>query len=308
MTAGESLAERWQRCHNDAVDEAATSVYRELPRKVADVLQKARQAYAEYIKFAKLVFSPQESIARGTSRLHDQAQSFEQTTCVDLAVSSNASIQNGLVVGFGFQPQDFADALLGPRFLWVVQAWMKRGTWVESSEWVSILELYIHFVVSTGWLAPVNVAAWNTGRLPPALQTDSAPQAFICEADYVSPALSRPPLGKHATVFLHAFKKVCKRLELEIKIERRQNLQLFGCTVPVASTCVVPRDIRRPPHELFHRVFRGVDYPAITRARICAPVQALHCPVPLRSPVAVWNCYTKLTRAARKRRNASICH
>ena len=301
---GESFAERWQRCHNDAADEAAKSVYRELPSQVADVRQNARQAYDEYIKVAKLVFSLQESIVRGTSRLHDQAQSLEQTTCVDLAVSSNASIQNGLVVGFGFQPQDFADALLGPRFLWVVQAWMKRGTWVKSSEWVSILELYIHFVVSTGWLAPVNVAAWNTGRLPPALQTGSVPQAFICEADYASLALSRPPLGKQATVFLHAFKDVCKRLELEIKIERRQTLQPFGCTVPVASTCVVPRDIRQPPHELFHRVFHGVDYPAITRAMICAPVQALHCPVPLRSPVAVWNCYTKLTRATRKRRNA----
>ena len=175
---------------------------------------------------------------------------------------------------------------------------------MESSEWVSILQLCLHFALSTGWLAPVNVAAWNTGRLPLAVQTGSAPQAFICEADFASLALRRPPLGKQATVFLHAFKDVCKRLELEIKIERRQTLQLFVCTVPVASTCVVPRDIRQPPHELFHELFHGVDYPAITRAVICAPAQALQCPVPLRSPVAVWNCYTKLTRAARKRRNA----
>ena len=120
-------------------------------------------------------------------------------------MSSNACIQNGLVVGFGFQPQAFVDALLGPRFLWVVQAWMKRSTWVKSSAWVSILELYLHFVVSTGWLAPVNVAAWNSGRLPPALQTGSAPQAFISETDHVTLALNRPPLGKQATVFLHAF-------------------------------------------------------------------------------------------------------
>ena len=79
--------------------------------------------------------------------MHDQAQSLEQTVCADLAVSSKASVQNGLVVGFGFQPQDFADALLGTRFLWVVQAWMKRGTWVESSEWVSILELYLRLLL-----------------------------------------------------------------------------------------------------------------------------------------------------------------
>ena len=280
-------------------------MYRELPQQVADVVQKPRQAYAEYVKVANFVFSLQESIVRGTSRSHDQTQVLEQTACAaDLAVSSNASIQNGQIVSFGFQPQDFADALLGPRFLWVVQTWMKQGTWVESSEWVAISELYLHFVVSTGWLAPVNVATWSTGRLPLTLQTGSVQQAFVCEADYPPLALSRPSLGKQATVFLHAFKDVCKRLELEIKIERRQTLQHFACTVPVASTCIVPRDIRQPPHELFHKVFNGANYPAITRAMICAPVQALHCPVPLRSPVEVWNCYTKLTRAVRKRRNA----
>ena len=118
-------------------------MYRELPQQVADVVQKARQAYAEYVKVANFVFSLQESIVRGTSRSHDQTQVLEQTACAaDLAVSSNASIQNGQIVSFGFQPQVFADALLGPRFLWVVQTWMKQGTWVESSEWVSILELY----------------------------------------------------------------------------------------------------------------------------------------------------------------------
>ena len=53
---GESFAEHWQRCHNDAADEAAKSVYRELPSQVADVLQNARQAYDEYIKLQNLSF------------------------------------------------------------------------------------------------------------------------------------------------------------------------------------------------------------------------------------------------------------
>ena len=105
-------------------------MYRGLPHKVAGVHQKTRQAYAEYAKVAKLALPLQDSTVRGTSRSHDQAQSLEQTTCAaDLAAPSNASIQTGLVVGFGVQPQDAADALPGPRFLWVIQAWMKRGTW-----------------------------------------------------------------------------------------------------------------------------------------------------------------------------------
>ena len=51
--------------------------------------------------------------------------------------------------------------------------------------------------------------------------------------------------------------------------------------------CAGGSDIRQPPHELVHRVFHGVDYPAITQAMICAPVQAMHCLVPLHSRVAV---------------------
>ena len=50
----------------------------------------------------------------------------------------------------------------------------------------------------------------------------------------------------------------------------------------------------------------GRAYPAITRAMISAPVQAMICPIPLHSPVAVWNDYVKLAKATRQRRRARI--
>ena len=50
------FAERWQRCHNDAVDEATKSVYRELTTQGGRRSSKKRQAYAEYIKVATLVY------------------------------------------------------------------------------------------------------------------------------------------------------------------------------------------------------------------------------------------------------------
>ena len=102
----------------------------------------------------------------------------------------------------------------------------------------------MHFVSSTGWISPVNVAKLGTGKLPLALQVGSAPQAFVHQTDYVGLALSTPQLGKQTTVFLHAFKDVLKRLDLEIVIERRKSLEPYACTEPVASTCIVPKDIR----------------------------------------------------------------
>ena len=94
--------------------------------------------------------------------------------------------------------------------------------------------------MSTGWLAPVYVTTWNSGL------TDGLSAASICEAEYAFLALNRPRLGEQATVFLQAIKDVCKRLKLEIKIERRQTLQLVACAVPVASTlswCGLPASL-----------------------------------------------------------------
>ena len=70
----------------------------------------------------------------------------------------------------------------------------------------------------------------------------SVPQAFICKTDYPSLALAAL-LGKQATVFLHVSTDVCKRLEIEMRIERRQTLQLFACAVPVASVRIEPAEV-----------------------------------------------------------------
>ena len=150
----------------------------------------------------------------------------------------------------------------------------------------------------------MNVAEWDSGTLPLSLRTRSVPQAVVCEADFATLALNRQPLGKQATVFLHALKYVCKKHALNITFERRKSLQHFACTVRVASSCVVPRNIRQAPRQMTDTVFNGRAYPAITRAMINVPVQAVICPILLYSPVEVWNEYVKLAKATRQRRGA----
>ena len=303
--AHDSFAQKWARHHNDTADEAAKKAHSLRPAEINEAINKARKAYASQAFAAKQVYALQEAIVRGqgsSQRTHDSgAPRAVEPISVQ---SSHELIQQGITINFDFQPQDFPDALMGPRFLWMLQAWMLQRTWVQTTEWVSILELYLHFVSSTGWISPVNVAKLGTGKLPLALQVGSAPQAFVHQTDYVGLALSTPQLGKQTTVFLHAFKDVLKRLDLEIVIERRKSLEPYACTEPVASTCIVPKDIRRPPHELFHTVFNGRAYSAIMRTVLRNPVQPLTCPVPLRSPLMVWNEYNRLVKAKRRRRNA----
>ena len=303
---GDTFVDKWLRHHNDAADKAAKAAHNLWPQDIVDAVSSARRAYAEYIRIAKLVFPLQEEIVRGqhTASSANLQAPLQPHPNQSLTLESHQIIQDGRPVSFQFQPQEFCDALLGPRFIWVLQAWMKQSPWVQSSEWVSILELYLNFVASTGRLAPVNVAEWDSGTLPLSLRTGSVPQAFVCEADYATLALNRQPLGKQATVFLHALKYVCKKHALNVKFERRKSLQHLACTVPVASSCVVPRNIRQAPHEMTDTVFNGRAYPAITRAKISAPVQAMICPIPLYSPVEVWNEYVKLAKATRQRHGA----
>ena len=303
---GDTFVDKWLRHHNDAADKAAKAAHNLWPQDIVDAVSSARRAYAEYIRIAKLVFPLQEEIVRGqhTASSANLQAPLQPHPNQSLTLESHQIIQDGRPVSFQFQPQEFCDALLGPRFIWVLQAWMKQSPWVQSSEWVSILELYLNFVASTGWLAPVNVAEWDSGTLPLSLRTGSVPQAFVCEADYATLALNRQPLGKQATVFLHALKYVCKKHALNVKFEHRKSLQHLACTVPVASSCVVPRNIRQAPHEMTDTVFNGRAYPAITRAKISAPVQAMICPIPLYSPVEVWNEYVKLAKATRQRHGA----
>ena len=302
----ESFAQKWARHHNATADQTAKNAHALRSPELCEATNAARKAYASTVRTAKCVFALQEAIVRGQGSVPETSENGPPVAPVGATTvhSSHQLVQQGARLNFNFQPHDFSDALLGPRFIWVVQAWMLQGPWVQSCEWVSVLELYLHFVASTGWLAPVNVAKLGSGRLPTSLQIGSVPQAFVPVTDYASLALSMPPIGKQTTIFLQALKYTSKRLNLGLIFERKKSLQPFACTDPVASMCTVPKDIRGQSQELLNTVFNGRAYSAITKTVLRTPIQTMACPVPLRNPTVVWNEYTKLAQAARRRRNA----
>ena len=94
----------------------------------------------------------------------------------------------------GLDRVEVLSALLGPRFCQVFRQYCLGQSWCKTESGVSLLELYLHFANATGWLSPVNVAAWQPSQLPMGLVAD-VPACFVHETEYPQLKLCRPLLS-----------------------------------------------------------------------------------------------------------------
>ena len=74
------------------------------------------------------------------------------------------------------------EAMLCPRFLDVLAKFM-TGQWFPCNPPVSLLEVYLAFVDSTGWLVPINVSGWNQLAIPVEWRSNAA-SAWLHETSY----------------------------------------------------------------------------------------------------------------------------
>ena len=152
----ESFAQKWARHYNATADETAKGTHALRSAELCEAASAADKAYASTVCAAKCVFALQEAIVRAQASTPEASETGPPVAPVGAATvqSSHQLAQQGAVPNVNFQPHDFPDTLLrsGPRFMWVVQAWMLQGPWVQTSEWISVFAMYVHFVASTGWL------------------------------------------------------------------------------------------------------------------------------------------------------------
>ena len=303
----ESFAQKWARRHNATADQTAINAHALRSPELCEAANAARKAYASTVRTAKCAFALQEAIVRGQGSVPETSETGPPVAPVGATTvpSSHQLVQQGARLNFNFQPHDFPDALLGPRFIWVVQAWMLHAFGFSLlngyPSWSSNCILWL---LGVGLALLMLLSYVLIGCLPPSLQIGSIPQAFVPVTNYASLALSMPPIGKQTTIFLQALKYTSKRLNLGLIFKRKQSLQPFACTDPVASMCTIPKNIRGQSQELLNTFF---SWPGILgHHENCSqnPIQTMACPVPLRDPTVVWNEYTKLAKAARRRRNA----
>ena len=152
----ESFAQKWAWHHNATADETAKGTHALRSAELCEAASAADKAYASTVCAAKCVLALQEAIVRARRRPRQKPVKLARLLhLLERRLSSRPTswCNRGAVPNVNFQPHDFPDTLLrpGPRFMWVVQARMLQGPWVQTSEWISVLALYVHFVASTGW-------------------------------------------------------------------------------------------------------------------------------------------------------------
>ena len=228
------------------------------------------------------------------ARRTPQPKSRFSITCAQ----SSAMIQAAALANTFPNPQVFDDALLGPRFLWILQKFLNEEVWVHSPSAVSVLELYILFAETTGWLAPQNIAKLSAGQRPVELKKSRVPSMFVSEADMPTLSLCREPLGKQVTAFLQCLKFLSNKVGINFDFHRASALRVFGCSVSVQSTCLVPRRIRPRAEGTVQELFVEREYPQVVRL-LWSPVRMRYaCPLPEESPVVIWNRYCRNRRSA----------
>ncbi|CAE7680339.1 Pol, partial [Symbiodinium microadriaticum] len=136
-------------------------------------------------------------------------------------------------------PDNYHDALLGPRFLWVIHKWWVDQQWRHAPNGMSIAELYFFFSESTGWMAPQNLAKWDPNSLPFKWRT-TVQTAFVTENDYEALQFNDVSFSKQCTIFLHALKFFAGRHVLDLGFARGQALSFLDCFEPVQQISYAP--------------------------------------------------------------------
>ena len=185
--------------------------------------------------------------------------------------------------------EDYEDALLGPRFLWVLHKWWSEHKWYAYDGGdLSIAELYFYFSHSTGWMSPQNLAAWDPSSLPFQWRT-SVQTAFVTEVDYPTLYFNDVPFAKQCTVFLHALKFFAKRHSLDLRIRRGQALSFLECFDTVPMIGIAPGNLTEV-RELFKERVQS-SWKSFRQSCYRPSVQPILCPLSVVHPLVTWKCY-----------------
>ena len=291
--------QRWCAFHNDAADEAAKKARANWPAEGSELIASAKAAVDAQFLLASQVFQLHQQVLAGRRTSHHEHPAGEVTAPerepqssqpFDLATASSLDVV--------WPPLDMSNALMNPRFMTVLYEFLQNGELVRAPIWFPLLEVYLFFVLKTGWVTPVNVATFPSGLLPVALRDCRTPSAWVHEVDYEALRLCRPTLGPQMRTFLHALKEVSRRASLDLIIQREASLKSLNISEPVPSVRIVPKEIRLVRQQLC-RILDGHTYARAMRCPFGPSSSAVPCHVPVVHPTLVWNAYTRSKRALR---------
>ena len=193
-------------------------------------------------------------------------------------------------------PDDYHDALLGPRFLWVIHKWWADQQWKHAPSGMSIAELYFFFSESTGWMAPQNLAKWEPNSLPFKWRT-TVQTAFVTENDYEALQFNDVFFSKQCTIFLHALKFFAARHALDLGFPRGQALSFLDCFEPVQQISYAPdciAEVRARFKDRIESSWKSFKHAVFRTSR-----EPMLCPLEVQHPLTTWKLYY-----SRRRRKA----
>ena len=182
----------------------------------------------------------------------------------------------------------YDDALLGPRFLWVIRKWWVDQQWRHAPSGFSIAELYFFFSESTGWMSPQNLATWDPRSLPFQWRT-SIQTAFAAETDYEALQFNDVCYSKQCTVFLHALKFFAHRHSLDLGFTRGQALSFLDCFEHVPQVFFAPEcapEVRARFRDRIECSWKSFKHSAFRPT--CEPIL---CPLEVQHPMITWKRY-----------------
>ena len=193
-------------------------------------------------------------------------------------------------------PDNYHDALLGPRFLWVIHKWWVDQQWRHAPNGMSIAELYFFFSESTGWMAPQNLAKWDPNSLPFKWRT-TVQTAFVTENDYEALQFNDVSFSKQCTIFLHALKFFAGRHVLDLGFARGQALSFLDCFEPVQQISYAPDCIAEVRARFKDRI--ESSWKTFKHAVFRTSREPIPCPLEVQHPLTTWKLYY-----SRRRRKA----
>ena len=285
LCADMSAFDRWTWHGNEGADKAAKQAN---SARSADVLQLHRQAchaWYTHLQRARAVAALQEGVLKGSS---SQGSARSPGSVPSGLGSSDLQLGDVLPSLHLTEQAEYPDALLGPRFIWMLHQWWMSQSFHACPAGYSVAELYMCFAEQTGWMSPQNLAKWPPESLPFRWRT-AVQTAFVAEVDYEGLSYSEVSFSKQLTVFLHALKFFAQRQALDLRFDRRPVLDFVDSFEPVATICCAPgvavdmrsEFIRRSGH--CWKRFKSSPYRPQSSPKEC-PIAVVH-------PLTTWNRY-----------------
>ena len=303
-SSASSAFDLWCITHNDYADEAAKAINRSRPPGFWPLHQKLLVQHRDYIAKFGLLHKLQQSVANTCKLATSRPTSRVQTGGVDCLQWQREqfgmlSNERRSLIPCSHLELDISSFVMCGVFAKLVWQFLIQQYWVpDPLVGISILELYVAFVQSTGWVVPINISSYKQEERPPEFRsTMLASRVWAHETQWTLLKHARQPLTVQVVTFRRILSAIFSAQGITWDIFRSQSLKALGASQPLASLawrpfCTLDGSTLR----LLQIHKAGSSFSAFMGRPFAASRDPVEAPCPMLNVDEVWRCYTALFR------------